>query len=122
MQPSMAGYCLNIEGTDVHYEVAHAEVLGDSFNIGRVLNIMCAAKDVKASKRSSLFRDTSLNKRQSIMLHTTRLMAGAVRKQKHTEEMEGASSIEKTSMCIKDHSRKVPEPVVVLAKINGQQV
>ena len=118
----MKGYCLTIEGTDVHYEITHAEILGDAFNIKRILNVMREARNTNASERPTLFADSGLNRRQSIMLHATRLMAGAIRQRKRAVGTEGASSIEKTSMRVKDHSRKVPEPVVVSATINGQQV
>ena len=121
VQPSMKGYCLHIEGTDVYYEVTHAEVLGDTFNIGRILGAMRDASGADATERSSLFEDTTLNRRQSIMLCATRLMASSI-KRKRTTKMEGATSIEKTTMRVKDQSRRVPEPVVVIATMNGHQV
>ena len=42
-QPSMTRYSLHIDKTDVYCEVTHAEVLGDMFNIGRVLEAMRGA-------------------------------------------------------------------------------
>ena len=122
VQPSMKGYSLHIKGTDVYYEITHAEVLGDTFNIGRILGVMRDASATEAITCSSLFTDTTLNRRQSIMLHATRLMASSIKKRKHTSGMEGVTSIEKTSMRVKDQSRKVPEPVVVIATLNGHQV
>jgi len=98
VQPSMRGYTLNIEGTGVYYEVTHAEVLGDVFNVGRVLNVMRAANNIDVNERPNMFMDTSLRRRQSIMLRATQLMAGTFKKRKRTSEAEGASSIEKTSM------------------------
>ena len=56
------------------------------------------------------------------MLHATRLMAASVKRRKQKAETEGATLIEKTSMRVKDQSRKVPEPVVVIATTNGHQV
>jgi hypothetical protein len=114
VQPSMKGYCLHLEGTEANYEITHAEVLGDNLHIRRVLDVMRTT--------CSESQNTALNWRQSLMLQATRLMAGAVRQRKRTSEPEGASSIEKTSMRVKDQSRKVPEPVIVIAKINGQEV
>ena len=122
VRPSPRGYCLNIEGSDVHYEITHAEVVGDSLHMGRILDIMYAARCIVASERPSIFRNASLSGRRSIVTNATRLMAGAVRQRRRAKEAEGASSIEKTSMRVKDRTRKVPEPIVVLAMINGQEV
>jgi len=121
VQPSMKGYCLRIEGTNTYYEITHAEILGDMFNIRRILNIMHAANGIDVNERPALFMDASLYRRQSIMLHATRLMASSFKKRKRTSETEGASSIEKTSMRVKDRTRKVPEPGVVIAEINAHQ-
>ena len=118
----MKGYCLNIKGTDMYYEVMHAEVLGDMFNIGHILTLMHNTGKIDADAQPNIFKDTGLNRWQSIMLHATRLMVGAVKQHRRNAEMEGTSSIEKTSMWVKDQSCKVPEPVVVLAEINGHQV
>ena len=38
------------------------------------------------------------------------------------KQPEGAFPIKRTTMQLKDQMRKVPEPVVVLVKINGQQI
>ena len=92
------------------------------FNIGHILTLMHNAGKIDADARPNVFKDTGLNRWQSIMLHATRLMVGAVKQCRCNVEMEGMSSIEKTSMWVKDQSRKVPEPVVVLAEINGHQV
>ena len=121
VQPSMKGYSMHIEGTDIYHEITHAEVLGDSFNIARILGVMRETGSMDVTARSRLFVDTTLNKRQSVMLHATRLMATSI-KRKRATKMEGATSIEKTSMRVKDQSRKVPEPVVVIATLNGHQV
>jgi len=43
----MKGYCLHIEGTNTYYEITHAEILGDMFNIRRILNIMRAANSIR---------------------------------------------------------------------------
>ena len=120
VQPSMGGYCLNIEETDIYYKVTHSEVQGDAFNIGRILGLMRHARDVNAGERSGIFRDTTLNRHQAMMTFTTRLMVSSVRKRK--QGTEGAYSLEKMSMRIKDQSRKVPEPLVVLATIDGHEV
>ena len=56
------------------------------------------------------------------MLQAIKLMVGASHAHKRTKRMEGASTIERTTMRMKDQTRKVPEPIVVLAKINGHQI
>ena len=53
-------------------------------------------------------------------MNATRLTAGAVRAKKRGPATEGASTIERMTMKVKDQSRKVPEPIVVLAKVNGE--
>ena len=54
------------------------------------------------------------------MTFTTRLMVNSIRKMK--QETEGVHSLEKTSMRTKGQSRKVPEPIMVLATVNGHEV
>ena len=120
--PAMDGYCLHLAGTDVFYSLRHAEVLGDMFNPKRVLNQMRAAKSLNKESRSSICQDSALNRRQGIMLHAVKLMVGASQARKRIKRTEGAYPIEKTTMRIKDQSRKVPEPIVVLTKINGHQI
>jgi hypothetical protein len=122
IQPSLDGYCINLEGTDVYYEVTHPEIFGTAVSASRILCLMRSIRDVPKSERPCIYNNTTLNRRQSVMMHATRLMACAAGKGKRTRRTEGASSIEKTSMRVKDQARKVPEPIVVLAKINGQEV
>ena len=57
----------------------------------------------------------------NVMLKATRL-SDPGRRRKHGPETEGASAVEKTSMRMKDHTRKVPKPVVILVKLNGDEV
>ena len=122
VQPSFEGYGLHIEGTDVHYQVTHAEVLGDILHIGRILNAMRAVRELAEWERSPIFWSMRLNPRQRLVfnVNATNLMAGSVRQRKRGTE--GVSSLEKTSMRVKDQSRKVPEPIVILATINGHEV
>ena len=111
---------LHIKGMDVHFEISHAEVLGDALNIGRILDTMRSVKEIDARGCSPIFWDMRLNRRQQHMLRTSGWFVGSVRLRKL--KMEDAHSLEKTTMQIKDQSRKVPEPIVVLATINGLEV
>jgi hypothetical protein len=120
--PAMDGYCLHLDGTDVFYTLKHSESLGDQFNPRRVLNQMRAMKSIKEEDRPTIFHDSALNRRQSIMLHAVKLMVGASRARKRTNQAEGALLVERTAMRLKDQTRMVPEPVVVLAKIGGHQI
>ena len=119
--PGMDGYSLHLCGTNVFYRLKHAEVLGDMFNPKRVLSQMRAAVGRDERDRSSIYRDSTLNPRQSVMVNAIKLMVGASQAHKR-KRPEGVSSIERTTMRMKDQARKVPEPIVVLAKINGHQV
>ena len=54
------------------------------------------------------------------MLRTSGLSVGSVRLRK--PKTEGVHSIEKTTMRVRDQSRRVPEPIVIQATINGHEV
>lgn len=56
------------------------------------------------------------------MLLAINLMVGASQARRRAREAEGAIPVERTTMQIKDQVRKVPEPVVVLAQVNGHQI
>ena len=92
------------------------------FNPRHVLNQMCTTKSIKGTDRLSLYRDSSLNRRQSIMLHAAKLMVGAPRARKGTQRTEGVYPVERATMRTNDQSRKVPEPLVVLTRVKGHQI
>ena len=119
--PALDGYCIYLVDTDVFYNVRHEEVLGDAFNPRRILNQMRAARSLM-EPRPAIYGDSALNRRQSVMLHAVKLMVGASRARKRTKQPEGEVPLERTSMRLKDLARKVPEPIVVLAKVNGHQI
>lgn len=120
--PALDGYCLNLYGTDVFYDMKHSEVLGDVFNPKRVLNQMRAVRFMDRKDRPTIFRDSALNRTQSIMLHAIKLMVGVSQARKRSKGTEGALPVERTAMRLKDQTRRVPEPVVVLVKIDGHQI
>ena len=121
--PALDGYCTHLEGTDIFYTIKHAEVLGDMFNPGRILDQMLTMRDVPFEDRPQIFQDTTLNRRQGIMMNAAKLMVGASRAQRNAKKTEGVNlPLERTSMRLKDQSRKILEPIVVLAKINGHQI
>ena len=122
VQPALDGYCVHLQKADVTYGLKHAEVLGDAFNPRRVLNQMRAIKSLSKEDRPAIFRSTPLNQRQRQMVYSVRLTVGASQTRKRTKRTEGASTVERTAMRLKEQTRKVPEPVVVLVKINGHQV
>jgi hypothetical protein len=78
----MDGYCIHLEGTDIFYEVKHAEVLGNAFNPKRILDQMVSMVTVPDEFRPSIFQCTALNRRQSIMTNAIKLMVGASRAKK----------------------------------------
>ena len=83
---------------------------------------MRAARLTPWKDRPSIFKDTALNMWQSIMLHAVKLKAGVSCARKNTKQPEGVLPVGRTSMKLKDQLRRVPEPVVVLAKINRHQI
>ena len=120
---TLNGYCAHIEGTDMFYGIKHAKVLGEAFRPGRVLNQMLSMRDVPSKDRPQIFQNTTLNRQQSIMTNAVKLMVGASQAHRNTKKTEGAKApLKQTSMRLKDQSRKIPEPIVVLAKINGHQI
>ena len=56
------------------------------------------------------------------MLHAVKLMVGVSQAHKRTKEMEGMLLVKRTAMRLKDQTRKVPEPIVVLVKVDGHQI
>jgi len=92
------------------------------FNPKRVLNQMRATRSLSETDRPSIFRDSALNRRQSILLNAVKLMVGVSQARKRDKRTEGANPVERTAMRLKEHTRKVPEPVVVLVKVNGHQI
>ena len=120
--PTVDGYCIHLEGTDIFYSVKHAEVLGDAFNPKRILNQMVEIERVPEGSRPRIFSDTMLTGHQELMMNAIGLMVRASRACKSTKPTEGVSQVERTSMRLKDQSRKIPKPIVVLVKINGQQI
>ena len=113
--PALDGYCLHLSGTDVFYTVKQAEVLGDTFNAKRVSNRMRETRSLSETDRPSISRDSALNQRQSILLNAVKLMVGVSQARKRDKRTESAVPVERTAMRLKEHTRKVPEPVVVLA-------
>ena len=69
-----------------------------------------------------LSRDSALNRRQSILLNAVKLMAGVSQARKRDKRTESVVLVERTAMRLKEHTRKVPERVVVLVKVNGHQI
>ena len=83
---------------------------------------MVEIERVPEGSRPRIFSDTTLTRRQELMTNAIGLMVGASQARKSTKQMEGVSQVERTSMHLKDQSRKIPEPIFVLVKINGQQI
>lgn len=106
--PTKKGYGLGSKGGRVLYEVTHTKVLGCAFHIGCILKVV-----------RTIIGDRDPN---DVELKATSLSIASVRQQKYKLEVEGASAIEKTSMRVKDWTRKTPETLVVLAKLNRHKV
>lgn len=79
IKPSMDRYCLNIAGTNVHYEVTHSKVLGNSFNIQRILNLMRTTNRIDPRRQTTIFRDMCLDQNRTLTMDAMRLMVGAVK-------------------------------------------
>ena len=101
---ALDGYCIHLDGTDIFYGLKHAEVLGDTLNPRRVLNQMRAATLVEKENRPTIFSDTTINRRQSVILPAINLMVGASQARQWAREAEGATPVERTTMRVKDQA------------------
>ena len=120
--PTMDGYSIHLNRTDIFYGLKYSEVLGDAFNPRRVLNQMDATRRVSEEDRPSIYQDSKLNRCQCLMTNAIKLMVGASRTQKSTKRTEGANPLERTAIRLKDQARRAPEPIIILIKINGHQI
>ena len=68
MQPTMFGYSVQLDKSDIIYNITHEEVLDEFFSLEWIINQMIMAQNVSADNRGDRFMDKRLSKYITIML------------------------------------------------------
>jgi hypothetical protein len=127
VQPTMSGYSIQLDESDIVYNVTHEEVLDVHFSPEWIIDHMISARRIPAENRGDRFEDKRLTGYVMLMLGMTRIpgQQTKIRKRgnrKRVLDPEGVPAVERTTLRIKDKTRRLPEPIVILVKINGHQI
>ena len=127
VQPTMWGYSVQLDESDIIYNLTHEEVLDERFSPEWIIDQMLTARNVPEGNRGECFEDKRHTKYVSIMLGMTTVPGQTAKlkrrgNKKRKAEPEGVNSIERTSLKIKDKTRKLPEPIIIQASINGHTI
>ena len=127
VQPTMFGYSIQLDESDLIYNVTHEEVLDEHFNPEWIIDHMLTAWNVPAEHRSDRFQDKQFSNYVMLMLGMTRLpgQQNNIKKcsnKKRVLNLEGVSSVKQTTLRPKDKTRKMPEPIIIQVKINSHPI
>ena len=127
VQPTMFGYSIQLNKSDIIYNISHEEVLDELFSPEWIIDQMITAQKVLADNRGDRFMDKRMSKYVTIMLGMTTIpgQKEKIKKrgnQKRTIDPEGVPAVERTTMQLKDKSRRLPEPIIVAVKVNEQTI
>ena len=128
IQPTMFGYSVQLDESDLIFNLTHEEVLGDHFNPKRVIDQILAAQRIPADDRGDKFTDKRFSNYVALMLGMTRIPGQQSKikergNKKRVIDPEGVFAVERTSQLrIKDKTRRLPEPIVIEIKVNGQPI
>src|ERR1700743_782421 len=127
VQPTMFGYTIQLDESDIIYNISHEEVLDELFSPEWIIDQMITARKVPADNRGDRFTDKRMSKYVTIMLGMTTIpgQKEKIKKRgnkKRTIDPEGIPAVERTTMRLKDKSRRLPEPIIVAVKVNGQTI
>jgi len=127
VQPTMFGYSIQLDESDVIYNVTHEEVLDPRFSPEWTIDHMLAARNVLPESRGDRFEDKRFSNYVSLMLGMTRIPGQQTRIKKRGDKKrvldpEGAAAIERTTPRVKDKTRRLPEPIVIQVNINGNPI
>ena len=127
VQPTMFGYSIQLDESDLIYNVTHEEVLDEHFSVEQIIDQLLSARRIPASERGDRFQDKRFTSYVTLMLGMTRLpgQPEKIKKRgnkKRTLDPEGVPAVERTTLQVKDKTRKLPEPIVIQVKINGQPI
>ena len=127
VQPTMFGYSIQLDESDLIYNVTHEEVLNDRFSPEWIIDHMLTARHVPSELRGERFLDKRFSNYVTLMLGMTHIPGQQVRikkrgNKKRILDPEGVSAIERTTLHVKDKTRRLPEPIVIQVKINGEPI
>jgi len=127
VQPTMFGYSIQLDESDLIYNVTHKEVLDDHFSPEWIIDHMLTARNVQPELRGDRFEDKRLSNYITVMLGMTHIpgQQAKIKKRgnkKRIIDPEGVAAIERTTLRVKDKTRRLPEPIVIEVKINGQPI
>ena len=123
----MFRYSVQLDESNIIYNLTHKEVLDQCFSPEKVIDRLLEAWKVPAEGRRDKFKDRRFSGYVALMLGMTTIPGQKtwIKKRgnkKRVIEPEGVNAIERTSLQVKDRARRLPEPIVVQAKINGHNV
>ena len=127
MQPTMFCYSVQLDKSDIIYNITHEEVLDEFFSLEWIINQMIMAQNVSADNRGDRFMDKRLSKYITRMLGMMTIPRQKEkikkrRNKKHTIDPEGVPAVERMTMQLKDKSKSLLEPIIVAVKVNGQTI
>jgi len=127
IQPTMFGYSVQLDESDIIYNVTHEEVLDKHFSPEWIIDQMLTARNVPAENRGDKFEDKRFSSYVMIMLGMTKIPGQQAKiKKRGTKKRvlnpEGVPAVERTASRVKDKTRKLPEPIVIQVNINGQPI
>jgi hypothetical protein len=127
VQPTMNGYSVQIDEADMFYNIRHEEVIDGDIKAEWVIEHLLSTRNIPLEDRGERFQDLRLMGFHTLMLNMTRIpgQSEPLRKRgskRRLPQLEGVTLIEKTTMWVKDRSRRLPEPIVVNVKVNGHPI
>ena len=127
VQPTMFGYSIQLDESDVIYNVTHEEVLDEHFSPEWIIDQMLTARRVPEENRGDKFMDKRFTRYVMIMLGMTTIpgQQNRIKKRgtkKRVSDPEGIPAVERTTLRVKDKTRKLPEPIVIEVKVNGHPI
>ena len=127
VQPTMFGYSIQLDESDIIYNLTHEEVLDEHFSPEWIIDQMITAWRVPVENRGERFEDRWMSKYVTIMLRMTSIPGQQTKikrrgNKKRTIDPEGVPAVEQTTMRIKGRAQCLPEPIIIEAKINRQTI
>ena len=127
VQPTMHGYSLQLDESNLIYNLTHDEIRDQGFSPEWVIDHILAARKVPAEDRGDRFEDKRFTKYITLMLGMAKVPGQQTKikkrgNKKRIIETEGVPAVERTTLRVKDKARKLPEPIVIQIRINGQSI
>ena len=127
MWPTMFRYSIQLDESNIIYNISHEEVLDELFSPEWIIDQMITAWKVLADNRGDRVMDKRMSKYVTIMLGMMTIpgQKEKIKKhgnKKHTIDLEGVPVVKRTMMQLKDKSRRLPEPIIVTVKVNRQTI